>query len=74
MRSESRDINKTSSSRIGVLNSHLSANPNPNPNPMASEKEAAVAAVPSDSPTMYAFLEFIFQHIYIIGGVFSHLI
>jgi hypothetical protein len=61
MRSESRDINKTSSGRIGVLNSHLS----PNPNPMASEKEAAVAAVPSDSPTMYAFLEFIFQHIYI---------
>jgi hypothetical protein len=49
MRSESRDINKTSSSRIGVLNSHLS----PNPNPMASEKEAAVAAVPSDSPTIF---------------------
>ncbi|KAL4598980.1 hypothetical protein ACB098_11G067400 [Castanea mollissima] len=35
--------------RIGVLNSHLSSNPNP----MASEKEAALAAVPSDSPTIF---------------------
>ena len=35
-------------SRIGVLNSHLSSDP------MASEKEAAPAAVPSDSPTTYS--------------------
>ncbi|XP_030966025.1 14 kDa zinc-binding protein [Quercus lobata] len=34
-------------SRIGVLNSHLSSDP------MASEKEAALAAVPSDSPTIF---------------------
>ena len=41
-------------SRIGVLNSHLSSDP------MASEKEAALAAVPSDSPTMYSiFFSFI---------------
>ncbi|XP_062167324.1 14 kDa zinc-binding protein [Alnus glutinosa] len=33
------------SSRLAVLNSHLS--------PMASEKEAALAAVPSDSPTIF---------------------
>ncbi|KAG2685313.1 hypothetical protein I3843_10G113000 [Carya illinoinensis] len=33
------------SSRLALLNSHLS--------PMASEKEAALAAVPSDSPTIF---------------------
>lgn len=36
--------NENTSSRLAVLNSHLS--------PMASEKEAALAAVPTDSPTM----------------------
>ena len=47
-------------SRIGVLNSHLSSDP------MASEKEAALAAVPSDSPTMYCIYSYCFPAVNII--------
>ena len=47
-------------SRIGVLNSHLSSDP------MASEKEAALAAVPSDSPTMYCIYFYYFHAVNII--------
>ncbi|GAB4851832.1 Histidine triad nucleotide-binding protein 1 [Ancistrocladus abbreviatus] len=44
-----RDI-KAIYSRVGVIASHLSSS---TPSSMASEKEAALAAVPSDSPTIF---------------------
>ncbi|XP_071737619.1 14 kDa zinc-binding protein [Rutidosis leptorrhynchoides] len=39
----------SSGKRLQVLNSHIS----PPPSAMASEKDAALAAVPSDSPTIF---------------------
>ncbi|KAJ0798984.1 hypothetical protein HanLR1_Chr00c2373g0842101 [Helianthus annuus] len=43
----------SSGKRLQVLNSHISSGGlHQNPTAMASEKDAALAAVPSDSPTM----------------------
>ncbi|XP_051138581.1 14 kDa zinc-binding protein [Andrographis paniculata] len=44
---------KTSSGRLGVLTSHLLTAAPLSLRAMASEKEAALAAVPSDSPTIF---------------------
>ncbi|KAJ0631277.1 hypothetical protein HanOQP8_Chr17g0647881 [Helianthus annuus] len=42
----------SSGKRLQVLNSHISGGVHQNPTAMASEKDAALAAVPSDSPTI----------------------
>ncbi|KAJ0824916.1 putative histidine triad (HIT) protein [Helianthus annuus] len=43
----------SSGKRLQVLNSHISGGVHQNPTAMASEKDAALAAVPSDSPTIF---------------------
>jgi len=59
---EKARIRMSSNQRLQVLNSHISGAPQ-QPSPMASEKDAALAAVPSDSPTMYTLLpHYLFVH------------
>ncbi|KAJ0666554.1 putative histidine triad (HIT) protein [Helianthus annuus] len=43
----------SSGKRLQVLNAHISGGVHQNPTAMASEKDAALAAVPSDSPTIF---------------------
>lgn len=56
------------SKRLAVIGSHFAPSPpaRPTPRPMASsEEEAALAAVPSDSPTMYS-IPFTIRLVYLL--------
>lgn len=55
----------SSCKRLQVLNSHISGAPQQS-SAMASEKDAALAAVASDSPTMYTLPLPLFTHLLVL--------